>query len=77
MDVAEPRTSGFELSVLLRSRHGGEHSRGAREQFLKVVLFFSCELQVSIRLMSSTSETSDTVIHRSSRMRALARSMWY
>jgi hypothetical protein len=43
---------------------------------LTAVLFFCCELQVLICLMSSISATSDTVIHQSSRMRASAHLMW-
>jgi hypothetical protein len=50
VDVAEPQTKGFELSLLLQVQQGGEHCRGAREQFLTTVLFFCCELQVTICL---------------------------
>jgi len=79
VDVAEPRTWGFELFVLLRpQRWGGRrHCLGAIEQFLTAALFCSCELQVSaVCLMSSIWATSDAIIRRSSWMRTLALWMW-
>jgi hypothetical protein len=54
---------------------GGENCSGAREHFWTAV-FFCCELQISICLMSSISATSDTVILPSSWMRTLACSTW-
>jgi len=53
----------------------GENWGGAREQFWTIV-FFCCELQISICLMPSISATSDTAILPSAWMRTLARSTW-
>jgi hypothetical protein len=72
MVVAERRTWGFELFVLLQQQNGGK----ALSWCKRTVFDSSCELQVSIWPMSSISATSDPFIRRSSRMIALAYWMW-
>jgi len=72
MVVAERRTWGFELSVLLQQQNGGKTLSWCK----RTVFDSSCELQVSIWPMSSISATSDPFIRRSSQMIALAYWMW-
>jgi hypothetical protein len=68
VDVVEPWTLGFELSLLLRPQVGTKTVVVQENSFLTA--FLCCRLQGSVCLLSSISLTSDTVLCLPSQMRA-------
>lgn len=80
VDVAEPLTWSYELSVSLWPQYGDKHHHGEREQFLTAVLAFvaNCRFQLVRCLTSQQLQTqfSISLLEREHCMHDVVKSVW-